>query len=165
MTATTFKRLSALALFSCFGLVSSAHADPEGSARSGEEASIRKDDSVAPRVAPKLVARLALLEAGRRLNRAKGQTDPVAWAAGRAERAAQHRREIAELWGNVVYRIDGQAKLRVHAERMSRLNRMLDLAEQSADLALLARVRSAITRELKRHAESMQATIAATGGQ
>jgi len=165
MTATTLKRLSALTLLSCFGLASSAHADPEGFGRADQESPIHDQDVVTPGASPKLVARLALLEAGRRLNRAQALADPKAWAAGRAERAAQRRREIAELWGNVVYRIDGQAKLRIHAERMSRLNRMLDLAERAADQALIARLRRDITRELKRHAQSMQATIAATGGQ
>ncbi|HEX2670805.1 MAG TPA: hypothetical protein VHM25_08035 [Polyangiaceae bacterium] len=165
MTATTLQRLSALTLLSCFAVASGAHAEPEGLGRAGQEPPLQNQDVAAPGASPKLVARLALLEAGRRLNRAQSQTDPKAWAAGRAERAAQRRREIAELWGNVVYRIDGQAKLRIHAERMSRLNRMLDLAEHSADQALIARVRTDITRELKRHAQSMQATIAATGGQ
>lgn len=165
MTATTLKQLSALTLLSCFGLASSARAQPEGLGRAGQDLPAQNQHAATPGASPELVARLALLEAGRRLNRAQAQADPKAWAAGRVERAAQRRRELAELWGNVVYRVDGQAKLRIHAERMSRLNRMFDLAERSADPALVARVRADVTRELKRHAQAMQATIAATGGQ
>ena len=165
MTAKTFKQLSAFTLLGCLTLRSSAQADPEVTGRAGQELRIQNQEVAAASASPELVARLALLEAGRRLKRTQAQVDPKAWAEGRAERAAQRRREIAELWGNVVYRIDGQAKLRIHAERMSRLNRMLDLAERSADQALTARVRTDITRELKRHAQSMQATIAITGGQ
>lgn len=165
MTVTTFKRLCVLTLLSGLGLASSARADPEGVGRAGQESPISGQEAVPAGVSPKLLARLALLESGRRLKRSQALADPAAWAAGRAERAAQRRREIAELWGNVVFRIDGQAKLRLHAERMSRLNRMLDLAEHGTDQALIARVRTDVTRELKRHAQSMQATIAATGGQ
>lgn len=159
MTPTTLKRLAALTLFCCFGLVSSAHADPDGST-----SPIHDQDRVVPAVSAKFLARLSLLEGARRLNRAQEQADANAWTASRAERAAQHRKEIAELWGNVVYRIDGQANLRIHAERMSRLNRMLDLAQQAADQALIVRIRADITRELTRHAKSMQSAIA-MGGQ
>lgn len=165
MTAITFERLSALALLGCLGLASIAHAAPDGGARHGEPPPLRNEDAVTPSVSPQLLARLAFLEGGRRVLRAKVQADPAAWAAGRTDRAARHRREVAELWGNVVYRIDGQAKLRIHAERMSRLNRMLDLAERSSDQALLLRVRTTITRELKRHVKAMQETIAEAGGQ
>jgi hypothetical protein len=143
-------------------LTASVRGQAGASQRPGEDSSARRDDVVSAQVSPQLVAKLALLEAGRRLNRGQA-SDAQAWAASRAQRAAQHRQEIAQVWGSVVNSIDGQAKLRLHAERMSRLNRMLDLAEHGADKVLVTRIRTDITRELTRHAKAMQVTVAAFG--
>ncbi|HEY3254849.1 MAG TPA: hypothetical protein VGJ91_12905 [Polyangiaceae bacterium] len=165
MMANTQKLARALALLACLGLAPSARGEPEPPPeRAGEDLPVRKDDTVSASVPAQLVARLALLEQGRRQKRAQALSDPTAWAAGRAERAAQHRQEIAQVWGNLASTIDGQAKLRMHAERMSRFNRILDLAERGSDKALVARVRADIARELIRHAKSMQASSSAVGG-
>jgi len=44
---------------------------------------------------------------------------------------------------------------------MARLNRMLDLAEASADVALTQRIQAAIQTELLQHAQNMQTLRAA----
>ena len=51
----------------------------------------------------------------------------------------------------------------MNADRMARLNRMLDLAEQKSDATLAARIHADITRELSRHAQAMQNLQAETG--
>ena len=164
MTANTLKLASALALLTGLGVAASAEGQPEAAPeRAGEESPVRKDDPVRAQMDPKLVPLLEQLETARRKNRARALEDPQAWAAGRAQRRAEHRQEIVQVWGNVVNSIDGQAKLRLHAERMSRLNRMLDLAEHAADKALVTRIRADIKRELVRHVKAMQATLAASG--
>jgi hypothetical protein len=165
MSANTSELGSALVLLLCLCLVPNARAEPEaGAQRAAEELPVRRDEAVSAHVPPQLLAKLASLEATRRLGRAQA-ADAKAWAAGRARRAAQHRQEIADVWGSVVNSIDGQAKLRLHAERMSRLNRMLDLAERGADKALVTRIRKDIERELVRHVKAMQVTVAALGTQ
>jgi hypothetical protein len=164
MTAIPFKLGSALALLTALGLASRARAEPDAAAeRAGDELPARANDELPARVPPELMARLTQLQAERRQQRESALGDAPAWAAGRAQRAAQHRREIAQVWGSVVNSLDGQAKLRMHAERMSRLNRMLDLAQHAADPALSARIEKDITRELVRHAQAMQ-LIRANGG-
>ena len=168
MIAKSIKLGSTFALLTCLAVRSGAQEGPEtalGRESERTPSRARNEDAAPAQIDPRLVARLEQLETARRKNRDQSLQDPKAWAAGRDQRALQHRREIAELWGNVVNGIDGQAKLRMHAERMSRFNRMLDLAEYSADQALVARLHKDITRELVRHAKSMQVTVAAWGAQ
>jgi hypothetical protein len=164
MTANTLKLGRALVLLAGLGVAASAVGQPEPAPqRAAEELSARKDDAVLPQADPKLAPLLEQLEAKRRKNRAGALEDPQVWAAGRAQRRAERRQEIAQVWGSVVNTIDGQAKLRLHAERMSRLNRMLDLAEHATDKALVTRIRTDIKRELVRHVKAMQVTLAASG--
>jgi hypothetical protein len=112
-----------------------------------------------------LVAKLQSIEASRRALRKEALKDAQSWAEQRAARASEHRRRIAELWGSVVGIIDAQASLRMNADRMARLNRMLDLAEAKGDAALVARLQVDVTRELTRHARAMQRVSALSGSQ
>lgn len=149
---------------SCF--VRSALGEPEGALPSANEGrpSERTDDSVAsPTLDPKLLARAVELEATRRAAREGLLKDAKGWEDNRAQRASVHRAQLAALWGNVVGSIDGQARLRMHAERMARLNRMLDLAQQKQDSALVKRIEADVQRELSRHVQTMQQLQAVTG--
>lgn len=124
----------------------------------------RTDESVASATLdPKLLSRVVELEATRRAAREAALDDPKGWQDHRAQRASAHRAELAALWGNVVGSIDGQARLRMHAERMARLNRILDLAQLKQDPALVKRIQADIQRELARHVQTMQQVQAATG--
>ena len=139
------------------GLSANAQGEPERAAREEPE---RSENAAGGKGDAKLVARLEQIEAARRITRREAQKDAKAWVDGRAQRAKQHREALAELWGDVSGTIDGQARLRMHANRMARLNRLLDLAEQKADAKLVARVRTDIKKELARHALVMQAVRA-----
>jgi hypothetical protein len=103
-----------------------------------------------------LVERLQQLQADHRKAHAQALKDPKKWDEGRAARADLDRAELAKLWGNLVDNVDAQARLRLHADHMARLNRMLDLAEASADAALITRIQTAIQTELQQHAQNMQ---------
>lgn len=117
---------------------------------------VRTDDSAPmPSIDPKLLARLRQLQADRRADRVQARKDPKSWEESRAQRASAHRAQLASLWGSVAGSIDGQARLRLHAERMARLNRMLDLAEPKHDSALVKRIQADIERELTLHTELM----------
>jgi hypothetical protein len=167
MIARSYWVAGAFALLACCGFVPAAAGEPEASpARAdGEAEPERLETTSSARLDAKLLARLEQLQATHRAARNAGLKDPKAWSADRVARAARRRQEIAQVWGNVVGTIDGQAHLRIHAERMARLNRMLDLAEEKNDGPLSARVRADIKRELIRHARAMQATRAASGSQ
>ncbi|HEY0465741.1 MAG TPA: hypothetical protein VGC79_16120 [Polyangiaceae bacterium] len=150
---------------SCF--VRSALGDPDGTAPSESEgrAAERTNDSPAanPKVDPLLLARLQQLQTTRRAARKEALKDAKSWEEQRAERASAHRAQLAALWGAVVGSLDGQARLRTHAMRMASLNRMLDLAEQKSDAALVVRIQADIQRELTRHVQVMQELQAASG--
>ena len=108
-----------------------------------------------------LVERLQQLQADHRKTREQALNDPKKWDEGRAQRADLDRAELARLWGNLVDNADAQARLRLHADHMARLNRMLDLAQASAQAALTERIQTAIRTESLQHAQNMQTLRAA----
>ena len=89
-----------------------------------------------------------------RARRAALLRDDRRWEAERNARAESHRREIAQQWVHVADRPAARTELSVHADRMARLNRALDLAEAS-DAALVRRINDLIRRENARHARIM----------
>jgi hypothetical protein len=146
-----------MALFAATGLAGYAtHATAQS-----EAAPAREDDAPSVVFDPALVERLAQLQADRRKTRDQALKDPKAWDEGRAQRAGRDRAELGKLWGNLVESPDAQARLRLHADHMARLNRMLDLAQASPDAALTKRVQTAIQTELAQHAQNMQSLRAA----
>jgi len=148
-------------------LVRSALGEPEPERRtsSGEGRASRQTDVSAakPTFDPRLLIKLQQAEATRRTARKQAIQDPKGWEEGRPQRASVHRAQLAALWGSVSGSIDGQAHLRMHADHMARLNRMLDLAELQSDSALLARIHLDISRELARHMQAMRQLQAAAG--
>ncbi|HWZ88767.1 MAG TPA: hypothetical protein VNW92_07950 [Polyangiaceae bacterium] len=105
------------------------------------------------------------MEEKRQRDRQVAVKDPKTWNDGRPQRAGQHRSEIASTWGNAVNTPDAQAELKLHADRMARLNRILDIANQKGDTALAARVQTDIQTETDRDAQAMQAIRAKAGAQ
>ncbi len=112
---------------------------------------------------PRIAERVHQLEEQRQRDRKAAIKDVKAWNAGRTQRALQHRGEIASTWGNLVTNPEAQAELKTHADRMARLNRILDIANQKADNALASRCQGDIQLELDRDARILQA-IRARGG-
>ena len=110
---------------------------------------------------PTVVERLQQLQADHRKTREQALKDAKAWDEGRPQRAALDRAALAKIWSNLVDNADAQARLRVHAERMARLNRMLDLTQASAEVAVTQRIQTAIQTELLQHAQNMQTLRAA----
>jgi hypothetical protein len=96
-----------------------------------------------------------------RARRAALVKDDRRWEAERNARAENHRREIAQQWVHVADRPAARAELSLHADRMARLNRALDLAEAS-DAALVRRINDLIRRETARHARIMAEILGGT---
>jgi hypothetical protein len=73
------------------------------------------------------------------------------------KRALDHRKETIDTWGpSVVNRADARAELATHADRMARLNRVIDIAEDKGDPAMAARAKNLIGLEIARDARAMQ---------
>jgi hypothetical protein len=111
---------------------------------------------VAPPADPKIAEHLHQLEEQRQRDRKAAVKDVKAWNESRVKRAADHRNEIASTWGNLVSNPQALAELKTHADRMARLNRILDIANQKADNALASRCQGDIQREVDRDAREMQ---------
>ena len=95
-----------------------------------------------------------------RARREASRKDEKRWEAERNTRAENHRREIAQQFAHIEQPA-AKAELSIHADRMARLNRALDLAEAS-DAALVRRINDLIRRENARHARTMAAIQAGT---
>jgi hypothetical protein len=168
MNAQHFTRFGVFLALSAGCFAGSALAQPEGaepSARTEEQGRAQRDDgpALAPALDRSLLKRLQELEGARRAARQEGLKDPKAWEANRAQRASAHRQQLAVLWGSVVGTLDGQARLRMHADRMARLNRMLDLAQQKHDQPLTATINADIASALAHHVQAMQKVKAEAG--
>lgn len=124
----------------------------------------RADDTPNVVFDPAVTQRLQQVEAEHRKAREQGLKDPKAWAEDRGKRASQRRAELGQIWGVLVDGPDAQARLRIQADRMARLNRMLDLAQQKGDAALIKRVQKDIDTAIVKHARDMQTLRAALGG-
>jgi hypothetical protein len=142
--------------------VCSAPAAGQATRQPGEPA--RTDDAPVVVFDPAIAARLQELYGEHRTRREGELKDPKAWADNRPARASQDRTELGQIWGSLVDSPDARAALRIHADRMARLNRMLDVAQLGADSALSKRIEADIQRELLGHAQNMQALRAALGG-
>jgi len=100
-----------------------------------------------------------------RSHRKEAQKDPKAWNDARAQRAASHRSDVAKNWGQVADRPDARAELALHADRMARLNRALDLAEQKGDTNLINQTNDLISKEIARDANAMARIPTPAGAQ
>ncbi len=113
--------------------------------------------AVAPPNDPHLAERLHQAEEQRQRDRKLAVRDQKAWDASREQRAIARRNEIASTWGNSVSNADAQAELKAHANRMARLNRILDIANQKGDASLAGRCQTDIQKEIDRDARILQA--------
>ena len=80
----------------------------------------------------------------------------AAWDAARAQREADHRRLLEETWGPAFYRrIEVRPEIALNADRCARIARIIDIAEDAHDAALVARAQRILARENARHARVM----------
>ncbi|HEY2410198.1 MAG TPA: hypothetical protein VGI10_29540 [Polyangiaceae bacterium] len=182
--------LRALVLFGSLGLCASAAAEPRRDDRHDDQRGRRDDHrdrrdqqaapapsipvaeapaapgAVAPAAPdPQLTQRLREAEQQRERDRRNGQKDSRAWNDGRSQRAATHRQQLSSTWGSLVNNPDAKAELATHADRMARLHRILDIANEKGDTALAARAQADIDAEIARDSQVMQSIRAKAGAQ
>ena len=111
-------------------------------------------------------ARLQKIEDDRRQKRGEQRRDVNAWEAGRDARDADRRRQLEGVWGApFLARSETRNELELHSERVARIDRIIDIAEDTHNPALLARAQRALGRELARHARAMAELRARLGVQ
>ncbi|HEX3775720.1 MAG TPA: hypothetical protein VHV51_14710 [Polyangiaceae bacterium] len=91
--------------------------------------------------------------------------DQAAWEAHREERAIAARNALQSTWGPALDRPEARAELALHADRMARLNRILDIAQDNHDAALIARTQAVLQREINRDARILHAIRVRVEGQ
>lgn len=97
--------------------------------------------------------------------RKEARKDVKRWRDGRVARAEEHRKETLSSWGKILSRADAKAELATHADRMARLNRLIDIAGDKGDTAMAARAKLLSQREVARHAAAMQDIMVRAGVQ
>jgi sugar phosphate isomerase/epimerase len=173
MKTSTRTWTSILAAVAALGVAGSALAQPHRDDKRDDKRDDHRDDrgeparpgapivapptGVAPPADPRIAERQHQLEDQRRKERLAAVKDVKTWNSARPQRAVQHRGEIASTWGNLVSRPEAQAELKTHADRMARLNRILDIANQKADSTLESRCQADIQKEVDRDLRAMQA--------
>ncbi len=78
------------------------------------------------------------------------------WDAQRNQRLSQHQVQLAGVWGaDFLARPECHAELALDAERQAQLNRIIDIAHDTHNAAMLARANSILARENARHVRTM----------
>jgi hypothetical protein len=108
-------------------------------------------------------ARLLKEQQDARAKRQLAKKDSHAWEASREQRAAEGRARVTSTWGDLAEQPEAKAELATHAERMAQLNRILDVAQDKGDAALVAHTNSVIQREIARDTRVLQGIRAKAG--
>jgi hypothetical protein len=132
------------------------HRGPPGAVAPPAEAPPARGVVEAPPADPRIAQRVHEVEEQRQRDRKLAIKDVKNWNDGRPKRALTHRGEIATTWGNLVTRPEAQAELKTHADRMARLNRILDIANQKGDATLADRCQRDIQNEINHDARILQ---------
>src|SRR6516164_11668335 len=100
---------------------------PPPNALAAHDAEIRKE------TAEQVRARMQQREDQERAKRETDRKDEQKWKAERAKRADDWRNDMAQQWGNTLDRPEARSELSLHSDRMARLNRILDIAQDKKD--------------------------------
>lgn len=92
--------------------------------------------------------------------RARERRDVALWRRMRIERALARRRAIYARWAWAVQTPEGRAEFVLYGDRMARLHRIRDIAEDRRDNGMVVRVDRVIELENSRHANVIALIIA-----
>jgi hypothetical protein len=84
--------------------------------------------------------------------------------ASRQERKQKMEGRMRQRWGALLKNPGVQAEMRLHAERLAKLHRMQDIAEDTGKAEQLERIFTMTSRERRRHASIMSALGGGRGG-
>jgi hypothetical protein len=106
--------------------------------------------------ASEFAAKLQKLEDDQRKKRDEERKDAKRWDADRDQRAAERRRQLEGVWGApFLARPETRAELDVHAERIARIERIIDIAADTHNAALMAHAQRVLAAENQHHARVM----------
>jgi hypothetical protein len=123
---------------------------PPANALAAHDAAVRKE------TAEQVRARMQQREDQERAKREAARKNDAQWKADRTKRAEAWRSDMAGQWGNTLDMPEARTELNTHSDRMARLNRILDIAEDKKDATLTAHTKQVIQKEIARDAQVMQ---------
>ena len=123
---------------------------PPPNALAAHDAAIRKE------TAEQVRARMQQKEEQDRAKREAERKNDAQWKADRTKRAEAWRSDMANQWGNTLDMPEARTELNTHSDRMARLNRILDIAEDKHDTTLAAHCKQVIQKEVARDSKVMQ---------
>jgi hypothetical protein len=123
---------------------------PPANALAAHDAEVRKE------TADQVRARMQQREDQERAKRETERKDEQKWKADRSKRADDWRNDMASQWGNTLDQPEARSELNLHSDRMARLNRILDIAQDKKDTTLATHAKQVIQREVARDARVMQ---------
>jgi hypothetical protein len=126
------------------------HPLPPGNALAAHDAEVRKE------TADQVRARMQAREDQERAKRETERKDQEKWKADRSKRAEDWRSDMASQWGKTLDQPAARTELNLHSDRMARLNRILDIAQDKKDSTLTTHAKAVIQREIARDARVMQ---------
>jgi hypothetical protein len=127
-----------------------ARPTPPANALAAHDAAVRKE------TAEQVRARMQQREEQARAKREAERKNDAQWKADRSKRAEQWRSDMANQWGKTLDQPEARSELNTHSDRMARLNRILDIAEDKHDTALAAHCKQVIQKEVARDSKVMQ---------
>lgn len=123
---------------------------PPAGAMAAHDAAIRKE------TAEQVRARMQQREDQQRAKREAERKNDAQWKADRTKRAEEWRSDMANQWGTTLDMPEARTELNTHSDRMARLNRILDIAQDKKDAALTAHAKQVIQKEIARDSRVMQ---------
>lgn len=128
---------------------------PPNGALAAHDAAVAHDAAARQESADEIRARMQKRADDQRAKRDAERKNQAKWNADRTQRADEWRNDMAKEWGNELDLPEARTELNLHSDRMSRLNRILDIAEDKHDAALTAHCRAVIQKEVARDARIM----------
>ncbi len=123
---------------------------PPANALAAHDAAVRKE------TAEQVRARMQQRQDQERAKREAARKNDTQWKADRTKRAEDWRNDMANQWGNTLDLPEARSELNTHSDRMARLNRILDIAEDKKDAALTTHTKQVIQKEIARDSKVMQ---------
>jgi hypothetical protein len=110
----------------------------------------------APLPPGEIANRFNQLQAQRLAERDNLRRNQAQWEAQRNQRLSQHQVQLAGVWGaDFLARPECHAELALDAERQAQLDRIIDIAHDTHNAAMLARANAILARENARHVRVM----------
>ena len=156
--------LTFIALAASIGFAPVGHAQPRPGDHPGDRPGDHPGDKPGDKpgerggaaAAAEYAAKLQKIEDDRRKQRDDDRKDAKKWDSERDKRADDRRKALEGVWGApFLGRPEVRSEMELHAERVARIERVIDIAQDTHNAALLAHAQRVLAKEFARNARVM----------